>query len=922
MRGERDLMSRRWILPLIGSVGVILTMFNNCGIQRPAVTNSQFASIGYSHTGLETSCSVCHESARPQLNIGSHNFSHSSAQFGTTGDCIGCHSTNVGENWSGGVFPHSPYPTSCQTCHTNQRPALIVGPDTNPFDHSINGLGDCVSCHYQSTRFIDLGDWAPGESQPQGLIGNRAFNISVVTPSFNGTVMSKPPAQMKAYNLEVNHASLLVSGRACTDCHSGAATGTFAGGELHSKLLANPTSCAECHDSTDPFHVSAQPSGIVGSRGFMRHEAVSWTADSAGSYSRGPSAMLSQDCAVCHLSASSMPQAGQPLPTGPTYIPFSGANFHGNVAPASLTSCLDCHAGNRPSSAAGWVNPSWNTKSNIGAPPTTTFNLSQHALKVDCSVCHQAPSSSSTSAANWGSGNYLHSSLTSNCLNCHLYPAGVQSDGVTSFSHAGMVSNCVGCHAASTSAFPSPVMANWRGGKATPDYVVGEKILTRATTCQGVNGALPNCVASSPNKISLGMSHSAIASLPACTNCHGSGAPTATNGKFHTPPGGVSNWIAPTLPECSNCHDPSPVATGLTSIKSIKMVGSLTATGDAIDHGYTPVAALKCSDCHTAPTASTASTWNVATKLHVKLSAAQVTNCAACHYKRMPSGSIARKNQVAYKGTTGSVQKFIHNTGLISASAQECSSCHTDKGGSWTTAGKATFHKSLTVTNQCAVCHVAPVGLVSSSSGAGSFNHSGIGAQDCSGCHQTTLSKIVARVPAAIDWDGGVGRPHALTGSTVGATYDCAGCHGPSGSANLKLSVPVASHYNQATTCIGCHSDYIDFATKLKFAHTASTGTCNSCHNFSSGSYKSYTSVAKFNVSGTFTLSASTNVTGSSGGDSFTAPHSNTKMNLCSSCHKYTAPSTSTTNVWTFSHRPSNPGVTNSKSTNGCNMCH
>ncbi len=92
----------------------------------------------YSHSPTPASCNSCHSSTRPTTT--SNRFSHT--QYGT-GDCVSCHTQNVGTNWTGGNYNHAPAPASCNLCHSGDRPAAVV----NGFSHATYGTGDCVSCH-------------------------------------------------------------------------------------------------------------------------------------------------------------------------------------------------------------------------------------------------------------------------------------------------------------------------------------------------------------------------------------------------------------------------------------------------------------------------------------------------------------------------------------------------------------------------------------------------------------------------------------------------------------------------------------------------------------------------------------------------------------------------------------------------------
>ena len=103
----------------------------------------------YSHPQFTENCSLCHESKRPTVLVGTTTqFLHSSAP---TVDCSSCHH-QPGVVWSDGYYSHSPVPSACADCHLNDRPGLISGFNT-PQGQFKHGQGhhsqyDCTQCHH------------------------------------------------------------------------------------------------------------------------------------------------------------------------------------------------------------------------------------------------------------------------------------------------------------------------------------------------------------------------------------------------------------------------------------------------------------------------------------------------------------------------------------------------------------------------------------------------------------------------------------------------------------------------------------------------------------------------------------------------------------------------------------------------------
>lgn len=311
---------------LLMLVGTLVLFFNNCGILvQPGLDNMELASVGYQHTGAETSCSVCHEKQRPAPVAGNPHgtgadcvnchqvdawtnvsgFSHSptpstcinchlnkrptgpvgSKQFdhakGGTGDCVSCHASQAGITWSGGNFSHSPQPTSCLDCHIGSRPSGLIG--NPPFDHAKGGTGDCVFCHKN-----------PGVSWAGG-----SYNHNPAPTSCTGCHLSRRPTGLVG-NPPFDHANGGTGD--CAACHKSPGV-TWAGGSYsHSPL---PTSCNSCHSGNRPA-VAKYPDGTQANG----HYAI-------------------KDCYACHRPKSS------------TVTSF---NFnHGNAANQAITFCLPCH---------------------------------------------------------------------------------------------------------------------------------------------------------------------------------------------------------------------------------------------------------------------------------------------------------------------------------------------------------------------------------------------------------------------------------------------------------------------------------------------------------------------------------------------------------------------------------------------------
>jgi ubiquitin len=313
----------------------------------------------------------------------------------------------------------------------------------------------------------------------------------------------------------------------------------------------------------------------------------------------------------------------------------------------------------------------------------------------------------------------------------------------------------------------------------------------------------------------------------------------------------------------------------------------------------------------------------------------------------MPAGlTDTATSTTASPAPAGTRDQIAHTD--VNVTARDCNFCHTQVGSStmagvvnveWT---KATFHRNFTsanpltlngTTGRCSNCHlnVKPGAAYTQQAHAG---FTATSTQDCSSCHSWPGTS-----PSTPNWLGATGA-HAASGSTVTSALDCNTCHGQGGSSQKHLLVPAANHYGGITNgnkCTSCHIDFTGFKgtiTNLKYGHTNATANaagCVTCHAFSSSLYTTLTNTPGLThptAAGGHQFSQTFSVTGvrANCGDTnpngcFTSNHANTGLARCSSCHKYVA-TTAGTDVWPFVHDASNPGVSSTRSSPGCTMCH
>ncbi len=849
-----------------------LPFFMNCSVQKPKIANAQFAITGFLHTGQETSCGLCHVAQRPAGLVGSPAaFDHGSASFGGQGDCFLCHKNSIGVSWAGGSFTHAPQPSTCSTCHNAERPTNSVG--NPPFNHSQSGQGDCFACHAQSTnQYNTSADWAGGQMMPTGLIGNVALTSVVGTPRFSGVTILSVATATVSLPQQMLHTTSLVSGTlidTCTNCHSGAASGSYAGAVFHNSIVpaggVQPTQCLDCHSSGNPV-------GFIGPAGAsrspasaeMRHEAVAWSTSGAVT-APTTTKIVTQDCVTCHKSAVG--------------TVWSGARFHSALSSASLSqpsSCLDCHANNRPtgnvgttgfnhannggltdclachsavtsttnnystwvgtgsfnhtgmnsceachetqrpSNTMGWVQTTWSNTS-------TTFNFGTHASSTDCYSCHSSTITAGvfTTMSNWSGGNFPHSPTPASCLGCHTYPTSATAPNITGTglvyqdhsSYGGQ--DCVGCH---TSSPNFTALTGWGGASSTPSGLVSgtgsawNLWSMNVTTLNYVAGKSYSTATTSTATVSLPqqMLHSVVpaGTLNSCATCHTAGT-TATSGtRYHK-----SISTQPTT--CTPCHNPGGVPSGI--------VGPVTGSTDPVDmnhafvygSGSTVLAAQDCAACHSN---AVGTSWNGAS-FHTNSGSNSIGTCTSCHFVKMPQTLSTSSVTYTPAGGSGYPQHFSHTAASVTS---DCSKCHTSMGASntWVTASK--FHTTVTSgVTACAACHasdapasttVMPVGMTTDKY----LHSSSYSSADCAACHgNQTSSTLWVMTPSS---STAVAAPAANLGvSWAGGVYDhkvgsskvgsCSGCHSfnSGGSHPRSWGGNISSKKSTYMPCKTCH---------------------------------------------------------------------------------------------------------------------
>lgn len=251
------------------------------------------------HTPVPTSCNTCHSAERP---VDTQYFAADSSQptkdlyahtatFNGQNDCVSCHTSvakNIGIKWSGGFYDHKANGSNistCQDCHTGNRPSGLVG--ASNFDHASSGQGDCVSCH------TNVGvDWS-ANAVPTTV---TYLVPTVAAAGFPVTVAAHPSASSQV-------------GMKCTTCHSNY-NASFSIKAFDHINIPSGTKCYSCHAKTQQVltGVSTQQVDISSTASNSDHRKV---------------LSQSKDCSSCHTSG-----AGLSYPTWSTGTSsFSGGRW-------------------------------------------------------------------------------------------------------------------------------------------------------------------------------------------------------------------------------------------------------------------------------------------------------------------------------------------------------------------------------------------------------------------------------------------------------------------------------------------------------------------------------------------------------------------------------------------------------------------
>lgn len=849
----------------------------------------------------EFQCVNCHKHPTAITDRLHHGVTDAGVDFvRSSAGCYQCHS--AGES---GPFSHTGVTSQCAECHQVGN-AFAALPKDN-FTHPEVGTTDCGACHVTTTwksssaAPSDVADPAKSRSV-LGLVPTFAGpSITRVTPLQQLLPM---PMNHLATALSSDVAST------CNACHADGNTGIYFPGLMHSSLanlgVAQPSRCAECHSRSQPEGfvgpLATAPARTPAS-GEMRHEAVAW-ANGMPTTTK----LVPVECALCHqtpdstlnsnwstglqdagtpqfhssLTAASQPQPGScldchansrpvalltssnaALPAGMTFdhggalgdcgschlstTRWSGGKFH-LAAAASPTTCLPCHAQQRPTSTSSWASTTYSR-----SPFDYVTNAAgiPHGGGEDCAVCHVGPGTGAWGGTqNWQAGHFPHGPGTlaaTSCSACHLTQRPTVEVGPPGalFNHTlnGM-GDCRACHQATVTAgryvdYFNPVTmtlpgGDWKGGKEYPGDVVitsptqfialTQYSLQRATPQGLVTGitsqnttifnAMLHTSTAVPTRISPGPTN--MPNDASCWHCHTHTAGTVTSyadGRYHSSlttfaptPGGVVAAIPQPTTGCIDCHEamrPNLIVQKAGSVlQPMDHSARFTTTVMIGGKPTISVSTIDCSTCHRSP----GNRWDDG-RFHANISSAVPADCVSCHYPLMATATA--------DVTSGATFQMKHRSTQLSF--QGCERCHATALAASTTLPLAAtlwrtggLHANTTPQpTSCLECHSAsePTSATQSfvtwafatggttTNGRMWMRHTvaAVTSRDCGACHASDAKTTGSAWSDSTSFHGVVTNPGA-----------CAACHGTSNGRGTVIgtnnNLPVGLINSRTTT--------------------------------------------------------------------------------------------------------------------------
>ena len=546
--------------------------------------------------------------------------------------------------------------------------------------------------------------------------------------------------------------------------------------QFHSSLTTQPSSCLDCHAN------SRSANGILNS--------TNSTLTGTLQFDHTTSAALGE-CNTCHSS----------------FTAWSGGHFH-LASSQTPSTCLPCHAGERPTSTATWAST---TYKNSPFDYVTNANGILHGAGQDCVTCHTGPGTGAWGGTqNWIGGTVVHSTdpvAATTCIDCHMSnrPDLTTPTAATmlNFDHStNGTGDCFGCHQATVTrgvyvSDPQPLTgmnsSDWQGGQSYP----GSTLISSAT--QNIHVTEITLTRSGTYNLVSGMTFT-----PAVIK----------NQMLHTStqiPGPWQPGLGPDESTCWHCHN-NNVGAGCTPSPSVNCVTGF-ANGE-----FHPVLS---DGGFSQPT----------------------SGCLDCHVNMRPPGIVQ---------VDAGTREFVsmdHDAGFLAAVTiggqtvtnvmqLDCHNCHKQAGVTW---GDGVFHANIGTTaqpNDCTICHypvmadTAHANLTGAAgTDPGTFNYAMVHPtpsnalftfQNCSTCHTGALGSAATAPLASTSWLGG--QLHASVSPQPSACVTCHAVTMPL--ANQPTTSTVAYTFNNGGSTGTNSAQWMNHGASF----VASAGDCATCH--------------------------------------------------------------------------------------------
>lgn len=765
------------------------------------------------HPGVsETQAHYAQHEARPPLLGGApgylpnYAFYTGSAMGGLfTGDCAGCHASNLMDAHLGGAgrapqFDSAGAPLTCDTCHksTDARvvAAIAAGPAT--------GETKCDACH---TNPMTGGAGVHGPINQTHTSALKTSPEVKCTPCHTDNLVDQHDG---GRGWPDANGRVLVG---CDVCHKNFA-GTR-GAEVQAAIQPlNDTKCTACHSATHPDFNSHEATTSASLACGVCHANGQTSIDVKAVHA---SAKIGP-CAVCHDNTGRVADIRTKTAECASCHTAQGTDYHRNFENAHLApnsqSCVDCHETNSVTALHAGVSDGCavchDNASRVPTLPATTACINCHSDKSPADPDHYT----GTAATHTASDATQYGYACSVCHKLEMKPEHVKaSSGAVSCvqCHEQKVDNlggawnktCAACHGAQHAAYDSAHVSTQGAcaGSNCHDITNLRTLHSNASTTTA-SGTFADCR----------VCHQNSDALPATTDCYGCHAGHGDLTTAHT---------ATTSGDCTSCHETGDVRT--------LHAGSPKGACD-VCHDNPAVATLpakpECVNCHSDESPADPDHYTGTETAHTATNGTESGfACSQCHKIEMKP-----EHDKASSGAVSCVT--CHETKVdtfTSAWNKTCAACHASKHGGISTAHNATGFGNA---NDCggAGCHeITDLRAIHANSITGNAVTMGDASCATANCHTSDTTIPSKKSCDSVGCHAGT-QPHKhelnqagsvyLSDATGGCTSAGAGCHGVASDPSYATY-----HPNSGCTTGACHT-----AANHSAAQFNDPNTCQNCH--------------------------------------------------------------------------------------------